>query len=93
MSKIHYLKIAEDYADSIERGDKTYEVRYNDRDYQRGDLIVFCVMSREANFARKLSHWLNDKRYKITHVHSGLGMADRYVVLGIKELKGNRRAE
>lgn len=30
MSKIHYLRIAEDYADSIERGDKKYDVRYKE---------------------------------------------------------------
>lgn len=83
MGKVHYLKIAEDYADSIACGNKTYEVRYNDRDYQKGDIIEFKVMCRGSDYDRKLGHWLDGKQYRITHVHSGLGMAERYVVLGI----------
>ena len=39
--KLHELKIKEEYWNAILRGDKTFELRKNDRDYQVGDLIHF----------------------------------------------------
>lgn len=35
----HYIKIKPEYYRAIERGDKTFEVRYNDRDYQAYDVL------------------------------------------------------
>ena len=40
MSKQHELKILPDYFSAIERGDKTFEVRFNDRDYQVNDILL-----------------------------------------------------
>ena len=39
--KLHILKIKEEYWNAILRGDRTFELRKNDRDYQVGDLIHF----------------------------------------------------
>lgn len=40
MSKrIHRLKITSEYFEAIESGEKTFEIRYNDRGYQKGDLV------------------------------------------------------
>ena len=38
--KLHYLKILEEFADAVLTGDKTFELRYNDRNYKTGDLIT-----------------------------------------------------
>lgn len=35
----HYLKILPEYYGAIERGDKSFEVRYNDRNYQLHDIL------------------------------------------------------
>lgn len=35
----HYLKILPEYYRAIENGDKTFEVRYNDRNYQKYDIL------------------------------------------------------
>ena len=35
----HYLKILPEYYRAIENGDKTFEVRYNDRNYQQYDIL------------------------------------------------------
>lgn len=35
----HYVKILPEYYRAIERGDKTFEVRYNDRNYQTYDVL------------------------------------------------------
>jgi hypothetical protein len=41
MSKIHRLKIDPEYYEAIFSGEKTFEVRYNDRNYIQGDFIIF----------------------------------------------------
>lgn len=89
--KIHEIKIAEDYADAVLDGSKTFEIRRNDRGYQKGDLIKFIVIDRDLSL-KVSEHGLNDRLYKITYVHSGLGMADGYVALSIepKEWKYER---
>ena len=35
---VHNIKIRESFAEAVMRGDKTFEVRKNDRGYQKGDL-------------------------------------------------------
>lgn len=35
----HYIKIKPEYYRAIERGDKTFEVRFNDRNYQNYDVL------------------------------------------------------
>jgi hypothetical protein len=40
VSQTHFLKTRSVYWHAIERGDKTFEVRANDRDYQAGDTLI-----------------------------------------------------
>ena len=37
--KIHELKILPEYYDAVRCGDKRFEIRKNDRDYHRGDIL------------------------------------------------------
>lgn len=85
--KVHEVKIYESYADAVLSGEKTFEIRFNDRGYQKGDRLKFRVTEDGSSF-RVSFHDLNEKEYEITYVHSGLGMADNYVALAIKALKG-----
>lgn len=62
MTQIHDLEIQQEFADVIFTGDKTFEVRYNDRGYQKGDLIRFRVMDGRLEV---FYHELNEKTYKI----------------------------
>lgn len=90
--KIHHLKIYFDYADAVLNGTKTFEVRRNDRGYQKGDWIKFEVTKSydddcfDHSWPEK--HLLNGKVFEITYVHSGLGMENGFVVLGLKEIEG-----
>lgn len=84
---LHQVKIKEDYANSICCGDKTFEVRYNDRNYQKGDFIKFDPVSRDGI---RMIHNIEEMMFEITNVHSGLGMADGYVVLAIKRVDGEQ---
>lgn len=88
----HELKIKSIYAHRILSGEKTFEVRANDRDYQKGDLIKFKVLGE--NRKNLLDHKLNGALYIITYIHTDYGMDTRldrdtdemigYVILGIE---------
>lgn len=81
----HSLKILESYADAIVEGRKNFEVRKNDRGYNAGDTVVFMVID-DDNLCVAY-HPLDNKKFRITYVHSGLGMEKDYVVFGIREIK------
>ena len=72
---LHTLKIEDVHYDNIISGANEFEVRYNDRDYQKGDTIKFTLVS--GVFER-------DGVWKIKHIHSGYGMASNFVILGIE---------
>ena len=80
----HEIKIREDYIKPILAKEKTFEVRENDRGYQKGDLVKFIPVDR--NGITYSDPILEEKTYQITYVHSGLGLKEGYVVFGIKEL-------
>lgn len=79
----HVLKLSEDYIEPVLNREKTFEVRFNDRGYQKGDLIKFTAISRHG--VPYMYEKLESRVYEITYVHSGLGLKEGYVVLGIKE--------
>jgi len=77
----HELKIMQEYADEVYAGNKTFEVRKDDRNYRRGDRIVFRVVDSDK---KEIPHPLTGKEYKITYILSGFHMDDGYVVLAIR---------
>ena len=77
---IHRIKLLETFADAVLDGRKNFEVRENDRGYQRGDLVEFLVVNKLGN---RVNHPLNSKLFEITYVLSGWGIKDGYVVFGI----------
>lgn len=80
---IHRLKIYKAYADAILEGIKTFEIRYDDRGYQKGDLVEFNVI--DSNDC-EINHPLNDKKFEITYVIHGWGLKEDWCVFSIKEL-------
>ena len=83
--KVHEVKIYESYADDVLSGEKTFEIRNNDRGYQKGDRIKFNVMHEGRAFLLPSDMVLPE--YEITYVHSGLGMKEGYVALAIKAVE------
>lgn len=81
----HRIKIRESFADAVYRGDKTFEVRKNDRGYNRGDLVEFTVLY-DADGCENMGHPLGKIPYEITYVLSGCGIKEDYVVFGIKPI-------
>ena len=81
--RVHNLKILNDFADSIVEGDKNFEVRENDRGFQKGDFIKFQAV--DTMRIKNYSHLINNKLYEITYVLNGWGIKDGFVALAIKE--------
>ena len=79
----HNIKLLESFADAVLSGDKTFEVRENDRGYQKGDRIQFRVVDKIGSH---IPHPIETITYEITYVLSGWGIKDGWVVFGIKEL-------
>ena len=81
-SKTHSLKILPEYFEAVLSGDKTFEIRYNDRDYKVGDSLClkeFCdgaYTGRET--IREICYMIDDPAY----------CKEGYVVLGLKQSEG-----
>ncbi len=82
MRKVHDIKILPDFADAILDGDKTFEIRENDRGYQRGDGIRFTV-----TIPGKIAddHPINKKLFEITYVINGWGLKNGCVAFAFRE--------
>ena len=82
---IHEIKILKQFADEIISGNKNFEVRKNDRGYQKGDLIKFNAIQKTDNIEiGGIKHPISEELYEITYVLSGWGIEKDYVVFGIK---------
>jgi len=83
-SMTHELKTLAPYWDAVASGDKTFEVRHNDRGFQRGDTLV---LTRYSGGSAKLaeSGWSRITA-TVTYVLAGgqFGIDPEFVVMGIK---------
>ena len=78
----HKLKILPQYYDAVLSGKKPFEVRENYRGFQKGDGL------RMRKWDAKAECYLNcSLTATITYVHSGLGVAPGYVVLGLGDVR------
>ncbi len=90
---IHELKILPIYFEEVIKGNKTFEIRKDDRDFNVGDILLlkeydpdeiyFDIDDKETHFSgkkilRKISYILKDI--------PSLGLKQGYVLLAVKEL-------
>lgn len=93
--KTHNLKLSIEFCDAVQSGEKTFEVRKNDRGFQTGDLIRFIptdgtsYRSSDGTVREHAKHEISGHTYKITYILNGWGIKNGYVVMGIKEIKCN----
>ena len=84
----HVLKCLPQFMSRIADGQKTFETRKNDRDFQVGDTLFF----QQYNPARDAQWSFSDRhppiKAKITYMSSDF-QQDGYVVLGIKVIPEN----
>lgn len=95
--KLHILKIRQEFFDAILNNEKRFEVRYNDRDYQKGDLIHFVnTDGKEFGEVRDTWGFKGPNRYYkeavwrveyiLTYKDFLDGLKDGYVILGLTRL-------
>ena len=90
--KEHILKTWADYWDAISSGEKNFEVRRDDRGFQKGDMLVLRRMVKDykGSWVEDRTHSDNrpkDTHRKITFILTGgqLGIEPGYVVMGLKK--------
>lgn len=90
----HTLKIEKRWLDRIRAGEKTCEIRYNDRDFQVGDFLEFMYYVDPNEPRCDATHYQGDyaldlNAYEITHVlHFPEGLKEGYVALSIQKHEG-----
>jgi hypothetical protein len=85
----HELKTWPEFFQAIERGDKTFEARKNDRGFQRGDTLHLREWDPNR-VAINRGYTGNAFTVKVTYVLSGFGIEPGYVVMGIKRMAARR---
>ncbi len=86
----HELKTLAPYWDAIERGEKNFEARRDDRGFQKGDILLLHRMKPNAPAA--YDHWPNEERKtlrrKITYILTGgqLGIEPGFVVMSLRKV-------
>jgi len=73
---VHKLKITNERFKSLITTAKKSVIRFNDRDYQRQDILIFTFIDGLS----RGGEWI------ITHIHSGLGLKEGYVVLSLERI-------
>ncbi len=81
--KTHNIKINTEFCDSVVSKEKTFELRNNDRGYQKGDHIKFRSVDK---IGMHIFHEIEQKEYEITYVLSGYGLKEGTVALSIREV-------
>lgn len=79
--KTHELKTWPQFFEAAQSGEKNFEVRLNDRDFQRGDLLLlreWCPR-RESFTGREATR-------KVTYILNGgqFGVEEGYCVMGME---------
>lgn len=90
MIQTHYIKLRVELCGAVLCGDKCFEVRKNDRGYQKGDRIVFQAVNSAG---LTVPHAVNREAYEITYVLHGWGLQEEFCVFGIKPWKDEKDGE
>ena len=80
MKQTHELKIMPEYFEAIVKGEKTFEVRYNDRNFAKGDILLLREHDGKEYSGRTIkagvTYLLNNPAY----------CKEGYVIMAIKIL-------
>ena len=76
----HYLKIAPKYFIEVDKGDRTFEVRYNDRNFQKYDILHLQEYADGEYTGRNIDCEVTCILTDTTYCKEG------YVIMAIKKL-------
>lgn len=73
--KVHHIKVWADFFDAVAAGDKTFELRKNDRDYKTGDILEMMEFKDGKYTGRTV-------RVVVTYLLTGFeGLEDGYCIM------------
>ncbi|WP_300807926.1 DUF3850 domain-containing protein [uncultured Desulfovibrio sp.] len=75
----HVLKLADKYWEAVRSGEKTFEVRYNDRGFQVGDHVKFRRVDSEDEMGMDFII-----TYVLTHADFPEGIPEGWCVFGMR---------
>lgn len=81
----HTLKTIQPYYSKVESGEKTFEIRRNDRPFKVGDTLIL-----QEYIALTKTYTGEEVKKKITYIFNGssdFGMYTDFVILAIKEIE------
>ena len=82
----HTLKLNDRYFDAVKKGKKTFEIRYNDRDYHIGDQLRMYRTDDNGEPVLNSSGYkdwvVGTVEYIITDLELPFGLKEGFVVLG-----------
>lgn len=78
----HKLKLHKEFVKPVLEGKKTFEIRFNDRNYRVGDTLEFLPFDLEAKEVSMPE--IEGKVFEITYLLKGWGLQDNYVVFAFK---------
>lgn len=77
---IHNLKIQPEYFNKVMSGEKTFEIRFNDRNYAIGDILNLYEYSSQKFSGKKITVRVV---YILDHGNFPEGIPEGYVVMSI----------
>lgn len=83
MPEVHHLKTLSEFFSDVKSGNKTFEVRQNDRNFQVGDTLILDEFNTDKQIVtgawvpKEITYILDDPRY----------CKEGFVILGIKDIK------
>lgn len=77
---IHELKILPEYFDAVNCGKKNFEIRFNDRNYQKDDELILREWNGEEYTGRECHRWVG----YIYYGNGEYGVAKNTVVMALK---------
>lgn len=80
---VHELKIKSEYFNKVLSGEKTFEIRFNDRGFNVGDILILNEFFEGEYTGKKINVKVI---YLLSHKDFQEGIPDGYVVLGIKNI-------
>jgi ASC-1-like (ASCH) protein len=79
---VHKLKIGSENFEAINRGNKTFELTLNDRDYQDGDILLLQEWNEDVGFMGR------EITVVVTYLLKGgvFGLKNGYVIMSFQRI-------
>lgn len=85
--KVHHIKLGASFFGEVERGEKTFELRKNDRDYKKGDILEMMEFKDGKNTGRTV-------RVLVTYILTEFtGLEEGYCIMATRLVKGEQDNE